>query len=200
MLRDALAPALDIGAGIVHAAGVTVHATIDEPVLRRLSPIEFSAASGAVHYVLAWTAMVLAFWGSSGPGQGLFLVFVGYVTAFSLWAFLRTRALAVYLSARPTRNAPSLALHLFGGIVVLIAGLIFGWALGVYGVAFAAVGAAFVVPALSTRWAVGDDATIARRRPGVVSGSFLAALLVVFTLASFALLLAAFLALSPSDP
>ena len=115
----------------------------------RMSGAEFALCCGALHFALAALAILVALAGADSGGQLAGFVFVGYFAAFTAWVAARAWLFVRYLGERPRRGGPSAALHLAGGLAVLLVGVLGGPLLPV-----ALAVASFVIPAAATWWTI----------------------------------------------
>ncbi len=123
------------------------------PDIRSTPPVEFALVCGGVHFLLAAASTALAVSAADDLADVLFFIGVGYFAAFSLWLAVRAWLLLAYLGERPARGAVSATAHLAGGLVVLFLSGVFA-GVGPVVIALGLFGAAFVVPAAATLWAI----------------------------------------------
>ena len=167
-----------------------------EPLICRVSAIEFAVGCGVLHSLLAGGGLALAVSSAEIFGQVVFFMFVSYFTAVSIWVVARGWALRQYLGSRPARSATSIWLHLAGGLFVLFVG---GLAGDFLVLGFVLFGADCVVPAFATWWVI-DTADWVPPQGTVTRSLLLAVVLGVLAVASCVLVLYVFWTLLPSDP
>ncbi len=122
--------------------------------LRRLSDVDFALCCGTLHFTLAAVALVVALSAADSGGQVVFVNFVGYLAAFSIWVVVRGQLFVRYVRVRPPRGAAGAGILLLAHMIMLAVSFPIALVLGWLVLPAAVFLSMFAVPAAVTWWTV----------------------------------------------